>query len=71
MWHGAWSHGHFVEGRRSCRRNYRGLFDDVARSKELTRSPHFTLRLIGKGDLAIPAALKAKVTKETNLPYEV
>ena len=34
-------------------------------------SPHFTLRLIGKGNLAIPAALKSKVIKETNLPYEV
>lgn len=34
-------------------------------------SPYFTLRLIGKGNLAIPAALESKVIKETNLPYEV
>ncbi len=47
------------------------MFDDVTRSKELAGSSHFTLRLIGKGDLAIPAALKDKVTKDTNLPYEV
>lgn len=34
-------------------------------------SPDFALRMIGKGDLAIPAALQGKATKEANLAYEV
>ena len=54
-----------------CRRNYHGLFEAVANSHELTTSPHFTLRLIGKGALEIPAALQGKVVKETDLAYEV
>jgi len=54
-----------------CRRNYHGLFEAVANSRELRTSPHFTLRLIGKGALEIPAALQGKVVKETNLAYEV
>ena len=54
-----------------CRRDYSGLFDAVANTKELTSAPHFTLRLIGRGDLTVPAALHGRVTMETDLPYEV
>ena len=55
----------------ACRRDYSGLFDAVAKSKELTSTPNFSLRLIGKGDLQIPASLRGRVTKETNLAYKV
>ncbi len=55
----------------NCRRDYSGLFDAVAKSEELTSASNFTLRLVGKGELAVPASLRGRVIKETNLAYEV
>lgn len=43
----------------------------MAKSKELTSASNFTLRLIGKGELAIPASLRGRVIKDTDLAYEV
>ena len=54
-----------------CRRDYGGLFDAVASNTELMSAPNFSLRLIGRGALEIPAFLHGKVIKETDLPYPV
>lgn len=54
-----------------CRRDYSGLFDAVASNKELASAGNFTLRLIGRGDMAVPASLHGRVIKETNLAYKV
>ena len=53
------------------RRNYNGLFDSILHRKSLLQDEEFVLRLIGRGDVAIPHGLHGKVVKEPDLPYPV
>lgn len=53
------------------RRNYHGLFDSILHHEGLMQDKKFLLRLIGRGDVAIPHDLHGKVVKEPDLPYPV
>lgn len=58
-------------GCRWCRRNYSSIFEEVMAEPALMRADGFVLRLIGRGDLAVPEALAGRVVKEPDLAYPV
>lgn len=57
--------------RNGCRRNYNGLFESILHHEGLMQNDYFALRLIGRGDVAIPPGLLGKIVKEPDLAYPV
>lgn len=56
---------------RTHRRNYSSIFAEIEREPALMRDKGFQLRLIGRGELAVPKGLAGKVVKEADLAYPV